>query len=163
MAEMDFPLNPVVGQRYENSTGTVYQWDGSAWVVGFYDSSTETFAVLGDLLDQIRTLLQDTDNFGGTFRYSTESIVANINMGLLEMYRIRPDIFLATSFVVPQYESANLAALWTLEQQWIPPMIYYAVGMTQIRDDEGTQDTRAGAFLQKFNSMLTGAVVGAPQ
>ena len=51
--------------------------------------------MLGDLLAQIRTTLQDTDVTSGTYRYSTDSIVANINMGMIEMYRFRPDIFLA--------------------------------------------------------------------
>jgi hypothetical protein len=158
MAEMDFPLNPFLGQTYTNSVGVVYQWDGASWVVGFYDSSTELFTTLGDLLDQIRVLLQDTDLAGNQYRYSTDSIVANINMGLLEMYRIRPDIFLASSFAIPQFNSGDLAAPWPLEPQWTPPIVYYAVGMTQVRDDEGTQDTRAAAFLQKFNMILVGPV-----
>jgi len=158
MADMDFPANPFVGQNFTNSFGVVYQWDGAAWIVGFYDSSTEEFGVLGDLLDQIRTLLQDTDISSTQYRYSTDSIVANINMGLWEMYRLRPDIFLGLGFVVPQFNSADLSAPWTLELQWTPPIIYYAVGMTQIRDDEGTQDTRAGAFLAKFASILVGPI-----
>jgi len=155
MAEMDFPLSPTVGQRYTNSIGVVYEWNGYAWVVGFYDSSTQTFLVLGDILDQIRTLLQDTDNSSSAgYRYSDDSIVMNINMGLWEMYRLRPDIFLETSYVVPQFLAGDPSVTWPIEQQWVPAIVYYAVGMTQVRDDEGTQDTRASAFLQKFNATL---------
>jgi len=154
MAEMDFPLNPVLGQKYTNSIGAVYEWNGVAWVVGFYDDTTETFNVLGDLLDQIRVLLQDTDASGGQYRYSDASIVTNINMGLMEMYRIRPDIFLDLNFKIPVYNDASLDAEVTIEPQHVPALVYYAVGMTQLRDDEGTQDARASGFLAKFTSML---------
>lgn len=154
MAEMDFPVTPTVGQKYTNSIGVVYEWNGYAWVIGFYDSSTETIDTVGDLLEMIRTLLQDTETDGGEYRYSSDSIVANINMGLREMLRIRPDIFLETRFKAPVYNDAELDALITIEEQHVPALIYYAVGMSQLRDDEGTQDQRASSFLAKFTSML---------
>src|SRR5262245_55039069 len=148
MAELDFPASPAVGDRYTSPIGTVYQWNGHAWVVGFYDSTIQTFTVLGDILDQIRTLLQDTDNSASSgYRYSDDSIVIAINMSMLEMFRLRPDIFLSTHFTVPQFNSGSPDAPWPIEEQWVPAIIYYAVGMTQVRDDEGTQDTRASAFL----------------
>jgi hypothetical protein len=156
MAEMDFPASPTVGQRYIAPTsGIVYEWNGAAWVVGFYDVLDESYSVLGDIIDQIRIILQDTDSSGSTgYRYSTASIVMSINQGMLEMFRIRPDIFLETGYKVPMFTSTDLAAAWPIEMQWIPPLIYYAVGMTQVRDDEGTQDTRASAFLVKFKETL---------
>ena len=154
MAEMDFPLAPVIGQRYTNTIGVVYEWNGFAWVVGFYDSANEDFLTLGDVLDQIRILLQDTDTLGNEYRYSTASLVTNINMGLLEMYRIRPDIFLENDFVVPTFNDAQPDAAMVIEQQFVPSLVYYAVGMAQLRDDEGTQDSRASSFLGKFTSML---------
>jgi len=154
MAEMDFPANPTVGQKFTNSIGIVYEWNSYAWVIGFYDVATEAFAVLGDLLSQIRVLLQDTDTLGSEYRYSNSSIVANINMGLMEMYRIRPDIFLELNFTIPVYNDAALDAAITIEPQHVPALVYYAVGMTQLRDEEGTQDSRASSFLAKFTSML---------
>jgi len=152
---MDFPASPVIGQHYTNSIGVVYQWNGFGWVIGFYDAATETFQKLGDLLDQIRILLQDTDTSGGEYRYSTESLVTNINQGLMEMYRIRPDIFLELNFKIPVYDNASLDAVITIEPQHVPAIIYYTVGMAQLRDDEPTQDARASGFLGKFTSMLT--------
>lgn len=151
---IDFPPSPEVGQRYTAPSGAVYSWDGSAWTIGFYNSATQQLQSVGDIIDQIRTLLQDTDVSGGEFRYSTDSIVMNINMGMLEMYRVRPDIFLANNFTIPQYNVFQLDTPLVIEPQWVPPLIYYAVGMTQARDDEGTQDTRASAFLTKFLAML---------
>src|SRR5262245_17097370 len=155
MADMDFPADPSIGQRYTNSVGLVYSWTGYGWVIGFYDSSTEVLLTLGGLIDQIRTLLQDTDTLGGEYRYSSDSLVTNLNMGLWEMYRIRPDIFLELNFVVPQFDSQLPETPIDIEPQHIPALVYYIVGMAQLRDDEGTQDARASAFLSKFTSMLT--------
>jgi hypothetical protein len=154
MAEMDFPADPVIGQNFTNSIGIVYQWNGTAWLIGFYDSSDESFVSLGDLLAQIRTLLMDTDVSSGEYRYSSDSIVSNINMGMIEMYRIRPDIFLENNFQIPSFNDADLSQPLVIEQQFIPSLVYYAVGMTQLRDDEETQDARASSFLGKFSSML---------
>lgn len=159
MPIMDFPANPSVGDKYTNEVGVVYIWNGYAWDVGFYDTENQTFTVVGDLLDQIRTLLLDVDATSGQYRYSTDSIIANLNLGLLEMFRLRPDIFLGNLFVVPQFNSAQLDADVVIEQQYVPPLIYYTVGMTQARDDEETQDARAGAFLQTFQRQLL-AVAG---
>jgi hypothetical protein len=152
--EMDFPADPVVGQHYTNSIGVVYAWDGAAWVVGFYDTSTETFDTVGDILDQIRTTLQDTDLSSGEYRYSNDSLVLNLNQGMLEMYRMRPDIFLENNFKVPRFNSAELDAPLVIEPQFVPPLVYYVVGFTQLRDDEPTQDQRASMFLSKFSSMM---------
>jgi hypothetical protein len=154
MAEMDFPPLPTIGQKYTAPSGVVYEFDGYGWVIGFYDAETETFQTLGDLLDMIRILLQDTDTSGGEYRYSNASIVAAINMGLMEMYRMRPDIFLENKFKVPVYNDADPSAIIVIEGQFVPSLIYYAVGMSQLRDDEPTQDARASAFLTKFASSV---------
>ena len=154
MAEMDFPLNPTVGQKYTNSIGVVYEWTGVAWIIGFYSSGTQVFDVLGDVVAQVRTLLQDTDTLGGEYRYSDDSIVTAINQGMLEMLRIRPDIFLYNGFTVPAFTTAEPSAPMGIEPQFVPSLVYYAVGMCQLRDDEGTEDERASMFLAKFTSTL---------
>lgn len=154
MAELDFPPLPAVGQKYTGPTGVVYEWNGYGWVIGFYDVTDQAFYNLGDFIGQIRVLLQDTDNSSGQYRYSTESIVMNLNQGLLEMYRLRPDIFLELGFTVPKFNSAELDIAFGIEQQYIPPLVYFVVGLTQVRDDEGTQDTRAAAFMQRFTAQL---------
>jgi hypothetical protein len=154
MAEMDFPPVPVIGQKYTAPSGVVYEFDGYGWVIGFYDASTETFNTLGDLLEMVRILLQDTDTSGTEYRYSSASIVTNMNMGLMEMYRIRPDIFLENQFKVPIYNDADLSAVMVIEPQFVPSLVYYTVGLCQLRDDEPTQDSRASAFLTKFVSSL---------
>ena len=155
MAEMDFPLNPTVGQKYTNSIGVVYEWTGVAWIIGFYSSASQVFDVLGDVVSQVRTLLQDTETLGGEYRYSDDSIVTAINMGLLEMFRIRPDIFLGNNYQIPSFSTGTPDAPMVIEPQFVPSLVYYAVGMCQLRDDEGTQDERASLLLAKFTSTLT--------
>jgi hypothetical protein len=152
--ELNFPPNPSTGDNYTSAGGVVYQWNGQAWVIGYYNTGTEDFTQVGDLLNQIRTLLQDTDVSSGQYRYSTDSIIANINMGMLEMYRLRPDIFLENAFKIPQFDDAQLSDPVVIEQQYVPALVYYAVGMTTMRDDEETQDQRSGALVQRFTQML---------
>jgi hypothetical protein len=154
MAILDFPSNPFVGQTYTTEAGITYQWNGTAWIVNYYDSNTQQLQYVGDLIKQVRTLLQDVDISSGQYRYSTDSLVMNLNQGMLEMYRIRPDIFLSTNFTVPSFSIGHLSAPLVIEPQFVPALVYYVVGMTQVRDDEGTQDTRASAFLTKFTAIL---------
>ena len=154
MPEMDFPPSPYVGQTYTSPAGTLYSWSGYAWIVGAAISPDQSFATLNDIMQQIRTLLQDTDLSSGAYRYDDGSIVQNINMGMLEMYRLRPDIFLETGFVVPAFTSGNMGVPWPIEQQWVPLIVIFAAGMTQLRDDEQTQDARAQAFIGSFKQSL---------
>ena len=152
--DFDFPTDPVLYQIWTAPTGTVYVWNGSAWVVGTYDSTTQNFAQIGGIMAMVRTLLQDQSLAGSEYRYSDDSLYMNLNMGLLEMFRIRPDVFLSEYFTVPQYTTGQSDSALPIEQQFVPALVYYVVGLTQLRDDEGEQDARASGFLGKFTSML---------
>jgi hypothetical protein len=152
----DFPSSPTIGQEYISPIGHGYVFDGQAWQVGFFNDQDLTLRTLGSVLLQVRVLLQDTDFASGPPRYSTPSLVAALNQGLVEMFRIRPDIFLENNFKVPQFTSTLLNDSLVIEQQFIPALVYYTVGLAQLRDDEATQDARASAFLAKFSSMLAG-------
>jgi hypothetical protein len=73
---------------------------------------------------------------------------------MADMYRIRPDIFLENGFKIPTFSSAQPDVVIGIEEQYIPPLVYYAVGLTQARDDEQTQDSRAMAFMKTFQTTL---------
>lgn len=154
MAEMDFPAGPYVGQLYTAPSGIVYEWDGYGWVIGFYDTASEELTTVGDLLDQIRSLLQDTDNTSGQYRYSTDSIMLCLNQCMMDLYRMRPDIFLTLKFKIPKLNSGRLDQVIGIEEQYISPIVFYAVGLVQARDDEQTQDARAAQFLQTFKGAV---------
>lgn len=151
---INFPPASAIGQLYTAPNGQTYAWSGYAWEVGFYDSSTQLFVAAADLINQVRTLLQDTDNLSGEYRYSTDSIVMNLNQGMLELYRMRPDAFMANNWIVPQFSVFTLGAPLVIEQQLVPALVYYVVGLTQARDDEQNQDTRAFGILKMFQQIV---------
>jgi len=159
MPELDFPPTPIVGQKYTAPSGAVYEWNGVAWTVGYYDSNTQQLGTVGDILKQVRTLLQDTDVSSGEYRYSTDSIVMNLNQGMMDMFRLRPDLFLENGFKVPTFTVELLDAKLIVEPQYVPPLVYYVVGLTQARDDEQNQDARATGFLKVFQAaIITGGL-----
>src|SRR5262245_55400235 len=119
---MDFPANPELGQYYVNSINLLYQWDGQGWIVVKAPDPIDSGYSLADLLEQIRILLQDTDN-SSEFRYSTHSLILNINQSLLEMFRLRPDIFFPLDFKVPRFKDDDLLVDLRIEQQYVPPII----------------------------------------
>jgi hypothetical protein len=155
MASIDFPPAPALNQQYISPLGTVYQWDGSAWIVA--DMLSSPFATLNGFLFQVRTLLQDTDSAG--YRYTTESLVADLNQAMMDAYRMRPDLFLQTGFILPVYSATALADTIEIETQYVPAFVYYVVGLVQARDDEQNQDVRAGTFLKVFQqNLITGGI-----
>lgn len=150
MTAPDFPYAPTPGQKYTTPAGIVYEWTGVAWTISFYDSANQTLTSVGDILDQIRTLLQDQDNTSGQYRYSTDSIMLSINQCMTELFRLRPDLFLELGFTIPVFDSLDLDAPLGIEPQYTSSIIYYTVGLVQLRDDETNQDARAQAFMKTF-------------
>jgi len=151
---INFPPNPTVGQRYTAPSGVVYTFDGYGWTVGYYDSSTQELTSVGNVLGQVRTLLQDVDSTSGQFRYSTDSIITNLNQAMTDLYRMRPDLFLENGFTIPVFNVGALDTPIGIEEQYISPVIMYVVALTQARDDEQSQDVRAGMFLATFQKQV---------
>jgi hypothetical protein len=157
---MDFPSSPATGQKYTAPNGQVYVYDGVAWTVGYYDSNTQHIGSVGEVIEQVRTLLQDTDNVAGQYRYSTDSLITNLNQCMMELFRLRPDLFLEVGFVLPVFNTANLDVQVGIEPQYMPAIVYYVVGLTQARDDEQNQDSRATGFLKVFQSAIVTGTLG---
>ena len=104
-------------------------------------------------LDAARILLQDQVS---PFRYANTDLVQNLNTALLEARRIRPDLFLANSFTPPTYDAGAPSTSVDIDRMYRMSVVYYIVGMAQLRDDESTQDQRATILLNKFVSQLLG-------
>lgn len=109
---------------------------------------------VADYVEQARVLLLDTRS--SMYRYSDAEIVAALNIGLQEAYRLRPDLFLTTlDYEVPAYAMPTDAATKVpVEIGFRQAFVYYIVGRCQLRDQEDTTDQRAGALLQKFVGQL---------
>ncbi len=107
---------------------------------------------VADYITDARVLLQDTI---APYRYSDSELVENLNLGLLEMRRLRPDILMSLFRTgVPKYSSAALTANVAVDAQYRMSLLYYVCGQAQLRDEEPTQDSRASVFLNKFLTQL---------
>lgn len=156
---IDFPANPFNGQTFTAPNGIDYIFDGYAWTVTTFASPTYELSTVADILWQVRVLLQDTDLSSGKYRYADGEIVTNLNQGITDLFRIRPDLFLEQGFVVPIFNNLSLGQLIGIEEQYISPLIFYVVGLTQARDDEQTQDARAGVFFKTFQQQVLAGVL----
>lgn len=105
---------------------------------------------VSELITQARVLLQDTIV---DYRYSDAELLVALSMAMLEARRIRPDLFIDDLDDVPTY-SANDNTVIAIDQQYRPGLLYYVVGMAQLRDDDQATDQRAGALLGRFTAQL---------
>lgn len=105
-----------------------------------------------DYIDRARVLLLDTVV---PYRYSDADLVENLNMGILEARKLRPDL-LRNYFTgsLPDFTTGNLSATVPIDPQYRVAFVYYVCGQAQLRDDENVQDSRAALFLNKFVSQL---------
>lgn len=109
-----------------------------------------------DYIGDVRTLLQDVI---APYRYSDAELITALNVTLLDMRRIRPDLFLGdgtTTYLsdIPQFTAVNTDEL-PMEAPFRLPIVFGVCGHALARDQEDVQDARATAFLKLFNAMLT--------
>lgn len=105
---------------------------------------------VADYIADARVLLQDTVS---VYRYSDAELIENLNLGLLEMRRLRPDLMIASfSGSIPKYTLSSQTV--ACDAMYRPALLYYICGQAQLRDDETTQDSRATVFLNKFTSQM---------
>lgn len=107
---------------------------------------------VADYVRDARVLLQDTV---ADYRYSDEELVENLNLGLLEVRRLRPELVRAYfRSSIPTYSSSNMTVAVPMDPQYRVSLLYYICGQAQLRDDENTQDARATVFLNKFAAQM---------
>jgi hypothetical protein len=107
---------------------------------------------VADYVRDARVLLQDTV---ADYRYSDSELVEALNLGLLEIRRLRPELvrsYFRTS--LPTYSSTAMSTAVLMDYQYRVPLLYYICGHAQLRDDENTQDARATIFLNKFTAQM---------
>lgn len=134
---------------------------------------TAGFLIVGAYLKDVRTLLQDQIQ---PYRYATSSLVSALNLVLMEVRRLRPDLLMDYLDAVPQYDwnnslagAANAAgdnnsddddnptwSAWVpIEQQFRQALVLGIVGHALKRNQEDIEDERATGFVMSFENMLT--------
>lgn len=107
---------------------------------------------VADYIADARVLLQDQ---AAPYRYQDTELVENLNLGLTEIRRLRPDLlFSYLDTTVPSFSAYSQTTTVPMDVQYRITLLYYICGQAQLRDEETTQDARATAFLQKFVSQL---------
>lgn len=107
---------------------------------------------VADYVRDARVLLQDTI---ADYRYSDSELVEALNLGLLEMRRLRPELVRSYfSSSIPTFSSTAMTAAVPVDYQYRVALLYYICGQAQLRDDESTQDARATVFLNKFVAQM---------
>lgn len=101
-------------------------------------------------VDYARELLQDTKN--SPYRYSDASLVRALSLALPEAKKLRPDLFL--NITIPTITANDNTAV-PMDEMYRTALVYYMIGIAQLRDDEEVQDQRAAAFLNMFQAKLT--------
>jgi predicted GNAT superfamily acetyltransferase len=108
---------------------------------------------VADYVAEARVVLQDRFP---EYRYSDLELVNALNLGIMSARRMRPDLFLSTKNVVPQFvvEDVLLGTAFAMDIQYRTPFVFFMVGYAQLRDEEDTQDVRAATLIGKFTQQL---------
>lgn len=107
---------------------------------------------VADYIADARVLLQDQ---AAPYRYEDTELVENLNLGMLEIRRLRSDVLFAyLNTTIPTFSAYSPATAVPIDVQYRMALLYYICGQAQLRDEETTQDARATAFLQKFTAQL---------
>lgn len=103
-----------------------------------------------DYIVSARELLQDEVT---PYRYPEADFLRAIETGLLEIRRLRPDLFIGRFGTVLDVPSANTPIV--LDTQYRSALLYYVAGRVELRDSEDSKDARASVLLNKFIGQLT--------
>jgi hypothetical protein len=109
-----------------------------------------TLDTVQKIVDRARFFLQDETQ---PYRYSDDDFVEALNLGLLEAFRLRKDLFLTVE-TPTEYSSGSMADSITLGIEYRMALVYFTCGYVQMADEEDTQDARATVFLNKALSQL---------
>lgn len=110
-----------------------------------------------ELMDLVRALLQDRES--RQYRYSDADLIALLNRGVEECYRLRPDAFVGLyDQSLPSYATTDITAQTTID---LPAIVvgsleYYVAGHAELRDDEHVTDGRAATLIADYRRKLIG-------
>ena len=121
-----------------------------------------------DLISEARTFTQDAV---APFRNEDDFYIKHVNRGLQEIGRMRPDAYyelfdannLNVPVVVDTDEPDELVAPqvatteeFQIDMMFYAPLLAYLIGISEVQDDEFTEDGRAAMLLQQFRNTVLG-------
>lgn len=110
-----------------------------------------------DLIDDARTLLQDTIV---PYRYDNASLLTALNVTVYDAVRVRADLFLADGTTTdisdpPTYTTVDTTTV-DIEPPFRVAFVYGICAHALLRDQEDIQDQRAAGFMALFQKILGG-------
>lgn len=115
--------------------------------------ATPNLMTVAGLIKGARVLLLDKVQ---PYRYDDTSLIAALNLALLEGRRLRADLFVCRYGIeVPQFEAVSGEPLG-VEAQFRLAFEYGTAGHALLRDQEDVQDQRATTFLNAMQDILVG-------
>ena len=108
---------------------------------------------VADVKKRVKSTLKDKVD---PLRYPDADILDAINDALIEVRRIRPDLYLAKKFKVPLL--VNDADPLPFEDFVFNSVVYFVIGTLMLRDDEFAVDTRALTLINKATAQLQGTL-----
>lgn len=103
---------------------------------------------LQQVINSVRVDLQDASGV----RYLDAELLEYCNDGIKEAFRVRPDFLLGGyNGTVSTYALTDAVPF---DYQYEMLLKHYVAARCEFRDDEYSQDGRAAAFLQRFESAL---------
>lgn len=120
----------------------------------------EQLLTVSDIISDARTLLLDTI---GPNRYTDTELLVGLNTALLEVRRVRADLFLGRyKGHVPRFNNVDGETVH-IEPQFRLALVYGTLAHALMRDEEDVQDARANAFEAKMIRLLVGNPLQAAQ
>jgi|MudIll2142460700_1097286.scaffolds.fasta_scaffold409105_2 hypothetical protein len=102
------------------------------------------------VIQTAREILQDETT---PYRYSAERLQRAYDMGLNQALRLRPDLFVAASFL-PSYYSGAPSQEFPLDGRFQLEFVYYIVSLIESEKDGPQFDQRSQEALNRFKMAL---------
>jgi len=121
------------------------------------------YRTVTDYVNVARLSLQDAVS---PYRYTDDNLLLALNIGLAEMSRIRPDLFMDLKYQRPLRKGdtdegmpapyvAVDTSLVPVPSKYMSALDWFITGWSQFLDVTDAQDQRAQGFMQKFQTHLT--------
>jgi hypothetical protein len=112
---------------------------------------------ISEAIGAVREILKD--EVPEAYRYSDASLMRAFNIAITELHTLRPDAFIVKE-PWTYLTTDDMDKEFPVPLNFFNPVIYFICGYAELRDEEYSQDNRAGILLTKFTQDVTGGQRG---